>query len=125
MKPGNKEKTMTQRTRNPSFDAMVKFFIKHYNIATRQDINKLAEKIDALEKTIAKMAAQGPAAGRDKANSSSDVVLNVIRNMDGGAGFSDIKSRTDFDDKKLRNIIYRLNKQGKIQRKKRGIYVAV
>ncbi|MFP4158898.1 MAG: hypothetical protein ACLFQ9_03615 [Desulfobacterales bacterium] len=116
---------MTQRKRNPSFDAMIKFFIKHYNIATRQDINKLAEKIDSLEKTIAKMAAQGPAVGPGKAKSSSDVVLNVIRNMDGGAGFSDIKSRTDFDDKKLRNIIYRLNKQGKIQRKKRGIYVAV
>ncbi|MFO7930483.1 MAG: hypothetical protein ACQETG_02825 [Thermodesulfobacteriota bacterium] len=116
---------MTQKKRNPSFDAMIKFFIKHYNIATRQDINKLSEKIDSLEKTIAKMAAQGPPAGPDKAKSSSDVVLNVIRNMDGGAGFSDIKSRTDFDDKKLRNIIYRLNKQGKIHRKKRGIYVSV
>lgn len=124
MKPGNEEKTMTQRKRNPSFDAMIKFFIKHYNIATRQDISKLAEKIDSLEKTVAKMAAHGPAAGKDKTKSSSDVVLNVIRNMDGGAGFSDIKARTDFDDKKLRNIIYRLNKQGKIQRKKRGIYVA-
>lgn len=116
---------MTQRKRNPSFDAMIKFFLKHYNIATKKDINRLAGKIESLEKSIQKIAAvqkSGPASQRTK--SASDVVLNVVKNINGGASFSDIKAGTDFDDKKLRNIIYRLNKQGKIKRKKRGTYIA-
>ncbi|MCF8023887.1 MAG: hypothetical protein K9J79_12315 [Desulfobacteraceae bacterium] len=116
---------MTQRKRNPSFDSMIKFFLKHYNIATKQDISRLAEKIESLEKSIQKMpAAQKSSTAQEKAKSASDVVLNIIKNIGGGASFSDIKARTDFDDKKLRNIIYRLNKQGKIRRKKRGTYVA-
>jgi hypothetical protein len=38
-------------------------------------------------------------------------------------GFADIKSRTGYEEKKLRNIIFRLNKIGKIKRKERGVYV--
>lgn len=116
---------MTQKKRNPSFDAMIKLFLKHYNIATKHDINRLAEKIDSLEKSLHKMGGtRKTSVGEKKAKSASDVVLNVIKNIRGGANFSDIKAHTDFDDKKLRNIIYRLNKQGKIRRKKRGTYVA-
>jgi transcriptional regulator NrdR family protein len=38
-------------------------------------------------------------------------------------GCSKLKDRTGFDDKKTRNIIYRLRKQGKIKRKRRGVYI--
>lgn len=115
---------MTQRKRNPSFDAMVKFFLKHYDIATKQDINRLTRKIEDLEKSLAKTSgAKKPAARKTRDKSASNVVLNVIKDIKSGADFADIKAQTDFDDKKLRNIIYRLNKQGKIQRKKRGLYV--
>lgn len=116
---------MTQKKRNPSFDAMIKFFLKQYNIATKNDINRLAEKIDDLEKTISRIAGpQGSSTRRSKGKTASDVVLNVIKEMKDGARLADIKSRTDYDEKKLRNIIYRLGKQGKITRKRRGIYVA-
>jgi hypothetical protein len=116
---------MAQKKRNPSFDAMIKFFLKQYNIATKTDINRLAEKIDSLEKTISKIAGQqGHTTRRSRGKTASDVVLNVIKEMKDGARLADIKSKTDYDEKKLRNIIYRLGKQGKITRKKRGIYVA-
>ena len=116
---------MTQKKRNPSFDAMIKFFLKQYNIATKTDINRLADKIGELEKSIRKISApKATATRRSKGKTASDVVLNVISDMPEGARLADIKSRTDFDEKKLRNIIYRLGKQGKIKRKKRGIYVA-
>jgi DNA-binding transcriptional regulator PaaX len=39
-------------------------------------------------------------------------------------GFAEIQAKTGFDEKKIRNIIFRLNKTGKIKRKTRGIYVA-
>ncbi|MBS3809528.1 MAG: hypothetical protein KGY38_05180 [Desulfobacterales bacterium] len=115
---------MTQKKRNPSFDSMVKYFLKHYNIATKQDINRLTQKIEGLQKSLQKMAGTQKSAFRQEKNkSASDVVLNVIKDIGNGAGIADIKAKTDYDDKKLRNIIYRLNKQGKIQRKKRGIYI--
>lgn len=116
---------MTQKKRNPSFDAMIKFFLKQYNIATKTEINRLTAKIEELEKTVRKLAGpQNPKTRRSSGKTASDQVLNVISDLPEGARLADIKSKTDFDEKKLRNIIYRLGKQGKIKRKRRGIYVA-
>jgi len=36
----------------PSFDAMVNFFLNHYNFATKKDIDKLVKKVEELEKLI-------------------------------------------------------------------------
>ena len=47
------------------------------------------------------------------------------RTKDQGTDFATIQAKTDFDEKKIRNIIFRLNKIGKIKRKSRGIYIAV
>jgi predicted transcriptional regulator of viral defense system len=40
-------------------------------------------------------------------------------------GYTGISEITDFDEKKIRNVLHRLHKTGKIQRKRRGLYVAV
>lgn len=124
---------MTKRKRSPSFDAMVKFFQQHYNFATKQDINRLIDKIDELEKSIKEVlpAQQKPAAKRSPRRkdvdltrqSASDAVLEVITEAKTGINFPEIKAKTGFNDKKLRNIIYRLGKLGKIKNKKRGIYI--
>jgi len=48
-----KEDPMAKKKGNyVSFDAMVKFFIKYYNIPTRKDIDKLMTKMDRLEMLI-------------------------------------------------------------------------
>lgn len=124
---------MTQRKRSPSFDAMVKFFQQHYNFATKQDINRLVDKIDNLEKSIKEVLVAPQKTTRNKApkkkkaspakQSASDTVLDVITDAKTGINFSQIKAKTGFEDKKLRNIIYRLGKLGKIKNKKRGIYI--
>jgi len=123
---------MTKRTHSPSFDAMVKFFQQHYNFATKQDINRLVEKIDQLEESIKDALMTPQKTNRPKApppqknrakQSASDTVLQVISNAKTGINFSEIKTKTGFEDKKLRNIIYRLGKLGKIKNKKRGIYI--
>jgi hypothetical protein len=126
-----------RRGKSISFDAMVKFFMQHYDIPTKKDFQKLTAKLDHLEKLI-KAAGKsgrrsrvtgGRAAGRGSARSKSgatayDRVLEVIKGFKQGAGFTDIQAGTGFDEKKIRNIIFRLNKIGKIRRKSRGLYIA-
>ena len=125
-----------KKGKSVSFDAMVKFFMQYYNIPTRKDIDKLTVKIDRLEKLIKKSmatgkdrwqrtgtAVRGKPSGRKAAMTSSDMVLEVIKRFRKGVGFGEIQARTGFEEKKLRNIIFRLHKMGKIVRKSRGIYV--
>jgi len=120
-----------------SFDAMIKFFMQYYNIPTRKDIDKLMAKLDRLEALIkssgeagrAGRVSRGKAAGgkarvRRTAVTSTDMALDVIKRFKKGVGFSEIQARTGFGEKKLRNIIFRLHKMGKIVRKSRGIYIA-
>jgi len=119
-----------------SFDAMVKFFMQTYNIPTKKDVDRLMAKLDRLETLIKK---SGAAAGRRRVSAKKpamgaktsgragstavDEVFKIIKSFRQGAGFTDIKTRTGFDDKKIRNIIYRLTKLDRIERKSRGIYI--
>ena len=54
---------------------------------------------------------------------ATDKVLGIIRRSKKGVNVSTIKTRTGFDDKKVRNIIFRTTKEGKIKKVGRGIYV--
>jgi hypothetical protein len=120
----------TKKGKTISFDAMVKFFMQNYNIPTKKDVDKVMAKLDRLENlVIATMASggypvEGPAGGSKTAVTAVDMVFDAIKRSRRGLGFSDIQAKTGFGDKKIRNIIFRLNKIGKIKRKSRGIYVA-
>lgn len=128
---------MARRKSKPvSFDAMVKFFIRHYGIPTRKDVDKLNARLDRLEKLIRARTSLGGRATRLGASdrrggiersvvTATDMVLDVIRSHPRGAGFGDIQAVTGFESKKIRNIIYRLDKTEKIARKSRGIYVVI
>ena len=126
-----------KKGKSVSFDAMVKFFLQYYNIPTRNDIIKIIDKVDRLEMLIKSSLINGKGAtisgiqvsksktstGRT-ATTSTDSALEVIKRFRKGVAFADIQARTGFEDKKLRNIIYRLHKTGKILRKSRGLYIA-
>ncbi len=124
---------MTRKKSKPiSFDAMVKFFLQNYKIPTKKDIDRLEKRITQLEKLIRTTAAAGrtrpPAApGRNAKGTATamDIVYNVVRRARNGASFQYIQTKTGFDDKKVRNIIFRLNKLEKIKRQSRGVYTAV
>jgi len=126
-----------KKGKSVSFDAMVKFFLQYYNIPSRNDIDKLMAKMDRLEILIKSSAMTGNrdatsgvkasrtgASTRKTEMTSMDKALEVIKRFRKGVGFADIQARTGFEDKKLRNIIYRLHKMGKIVRKSRGLYIA-
>jgi Mg/Co/Ni transporter MgtE len=70
------------------------------------------------------VAKKKTAAPAKKKEAASDKVLEVIQNQEQGADFKKIKAETKFDDKKIRNIIFRLHKLGQIEKVKRGIYKA-
>ena len=104
--------------------------MQNYNIPTKKDVDRLMARLDRLENLIK----AGMASGRYPLNESGgtrktavtavDVVLDVIKRSRKGLCFADIRAKTGFGDKKIRNIIFRLNKIGKIKRKSRGIYIA-
>jgi hypothetical protein len=118
---------MTSKTRNASFNAMVRFFLQYYNIPTRKDFDKIINCLDRIEKAVQAMnlpaSPERPQPSQPRVTESS-TALDVIRDYKDGVDFAGIKSRTGFDDKKIRNIIFRLDKIGKIKRIRRGIYVA-
>ncbi len=119
-----------KKGKSVSFDAMVKFFIQNYNIPTKNDFDKLQARLDQIERLLKSAPPPGRNApkikGADKSapTTALDVVFDVIKRFDNGSSFKDIQVKTGYDDKKIRNVIFRLNKMEKIKRKSRGIYIA-
>jgi hypothetical protein len=129
---------MVKRRGKPvSFDAMVKFFMQNYEIPTKKDVEKITARLDRIEKLL-KSAGLGSGRGRTKGTRTAegrktsgrsgttavDIVLDVIKDFKQGAGLAEIKTKTDYGDKKIRNILYRLYKDGRIRRISRGTYIA-
>jgi len=132
----HKEGSMVKgKHKTVTFDAMVKFFMQQYNIPTKKDIEKLYTRLDRLEKLI--RTTQGKTArrvsgktgtaktkrGKDSLT-ASDVVYGAIKRSKKGLKISDIKLKTEFEDKKLRNILFRLHDLGRIKRISRGVYTS-
>ena len=126
-----------RKKKQVSFDAMVKFFMQQYDIPTRKDIDRLLARMDQLEALIHAVAdtsgksgsrkgghARNVAFRRSSGKTAADTVLEVIKRFKNGVAFAEIQTRTGFEDKKLRNIIFRLHRLGKITRVSRGIYTS-
>jgi hypothetical protein len=110
-----------------SFDAMVKFFMQNYKIPTKKDIDHLAARLDRLEnlikKTMRSHNGKTRIARRRSSMTAVDTVLDTIKHSKQGIDFAEIQAKTGYEEKKIRNIIFRLNKAGKIKRKSRGVYI--
>lgn len=74
---------------------------------------KAKARVKAAKKTVAKKAAKVTA---------SDTVFEIIKRSRKDVGTAALKKKTGFDGKKIRDIIYRLNKQGKIKSERKGFY---
>ena len=116
---------MTKRKGKPvSFDAMVKFFMHNYNIPTKRDIDglNLVMPIAGADRGHYVLTVQ---VGDGVNTSATETVLDLIKRSKNGIGIADVRKQTGYDDKKLRNIFFRLNKTEKITRVSRGSYEAV
>ena len=56
---------------------------------------------------------------------ATEQILKIVRRSRKGVDVPTLKTKTGFADKKVRNIIFRASKEGKIKKTGRGIYVGV
>jgi len=77
-------------------------------------------------KTRPKRAVKARKATRKKkapAITATEQILKIVRRSRKGVDVPMLKTKTGFDDKKVRNIVFRASKEGKIKKVGRGIYV--
>jgi len=86
---------------------------------------KTARKPAAETGKSAAGKAKKKAPAKAKSATASDTVLAVIKRNKKGIDTARLKAKTGFNDTKVRNVIFRLKKQGKIKAEKKGIYVTV
>jgi hypothetical protein len=87
---------------------------------------KPAKKILA-KKTPAKKtpAEKAPAKKKAAPPTATDAILKIIKASKKGVDAPTLVKKTGFNQKKVRNILFRTYKQGKIKRLDKGIYTGV
>ena len=86
---------------------------------------KKAKRKTARAKTKRAVAVKKAAPRKKSAKrvTSTEQILKIIRRSRKGVNVPALKAKTGFEDKKVRNIIFRASKEGKIKKVGRGIYV--
>ena len=96
--------------------------------AKKRPIAKAGKKVvtkKAVKNTVTKKASKKTSTTKATGKTATDTVLSVIKRSKKGINTATLEQKTNFDAIKVRNIIFRLKRQGKIQSKSRGMYVAI
>jgi hypothetical protein len=101
-------------------EKLIQAFDKEKKIKAKPVAKKATTRVVKKRRAQSKKAAGQPKRAKLTA---TDKVLGIIQRSKKGVNVSTIKTRTGFDDKKVRNIIFRTSKEGKIKKVGRGIYV--
>jgi hypothetical protein len=98
--------------------------------ALGKKVEKLLTEIDKTKKATIKAKAikrvptkKTPAKRKATKLTATEMVLRIIRAENKGVNAATLMRRTGFDDKKVRNIVFKAYKDGKIRRAGRGFYV--
>jgi len=114
-------------------------------MATKKELNALKKEFKAMERKLDKFlkavkksgakatknskvkatAKKAPAKKKAVKVTDTDKVLNIINRSKKGVDAATLMKKTGFNDKKIRNMLFRASKEGKIQKAGRGIYVGV
>ncbi len=119
-----------KRSKSPSFDAIIKFFLMRHEIVTRKDLQKIIDRLEAIENLLRGVGGQlpkrpssvVPKPERSDGRSAYQHIYDLFRETGQEFKVTEIREMTGYNDKKVRNIVYRLLKAGKIQRTYRGRY---
>jgi len=101
-------------------------------LVVKADIPEVAKVVKKPRRKVAAKAKpkkRGPvrkkiAVPRPKKVTATDEVLQIIKRHKRGINITELKSKTGFADSKLRAIVSKAHKQGKIKRKARGVHVS-
>ena len=108
----------------------------------KKDLQSLKKEIKALEKKMDKLIAaaeksekaittqrftakKAPAKKKSAQPTATDQVLKIIQRSEKGVNAATLMAKTGFNLKKVRNILQRTFKMGKIKRVEKGVYVGV
>ena len=93
-------------------------------VAKAKPVRKAAVKKAAVKKAAVKKAAvKKPAAKKTAQLSAVDTAFGFIKRYKKGISTAALMEKTGFDQKKVYNIIYKLNSLGKIKSVGKGVYV--
>ncbi|NVM22628.1 MAG: hypothetical protein HWN68_12725 [Desulfobacterales bacterium] len=110
-------------------------------LPSRTEFDRLSDRVAALEKAVKGRETAKKTAGSAKPSevaaakkkrastvksqaTDSDKVLQIVKKYRAGTDVGTIKARTGFEDKKIRNILFKLGKKDEIERAGRGVYKA-
>ncbi len=93
---------------------------KPKKVTKAKAVKKAAVKKAPAKKATAKKA---PAKKKTAVVTATEQVLNIIKRTKKGVDVPTLKQKTGFNDKKVRNIVFRAAKEGRIKKSGRGIYV--
>ena len=82
-----------------------------------------ASKAKAVKTQPAKKTPKAPVKKKVAKVTATDQVLKIINRSKKGVDTDTLMKKTGFDQKKVRNILQRTFKQGKIKRAGKGIYI--
>ena len=82
----------------------------------KKESSQLSSKTSASKKRVKRKIAE---------LTDTAQLLTVIKRSRKGVDVATLKEKTGFDEKKIRNMIYKAHKEGKIRRAGRGIYLGV
>ena len=104
-------------------------------MAVGKDLKKLAQKTDKMIRQIEKLEKKAQVAKKPNAKaakkvvvkkpaklSASGTVLAIIKRSRKGTDTATLEKKTGFEGRKIRDIIFRLRKQGKIKSERKGVY---
>lgn len=104
-------------------------------LSISKELKKLETKLDKLIKTVEKaekgklkatkkMAAKKKTAAKKTTGEPTAyaTILSIIRRSRTGVNTAQLKAKTNYDDKKIANLIYKAKKQGKIASISKGVY---
>ena len=104
-----------------TIDKLIKEFDKDKKTKVTKKTKAKPIKAKIIKKAPGKK--KTPAKKRTTKLTATDKVLKIIRGSKRGVNAATLVKKTGFDLKKVRNIIQRTYKQGKIKRAGKGIYV--
>jgi len=89
---------------------------------TAKPTKRIPAKMAPARKAPAKKA---PAKKKTAQPTATDKILKIIKGSKKGVDAPTLIKKTGFDQKKVRNILFRTYKQGKIKRLDKGVYTGV